>query len=72
MRIAFLLLFLVLVGGPALAANPPPADPEERKVAAVFEQARTALEQGRGAAVVPLLSRATVDKLEAVRRAARA
>jgi len=72
MRILSLLLFLVLFAAPAVAANPPPADPEERKVAAVFEQARTALQQGRGSAVVPLLSRATVDKLEAVRRAAKA
>ncbi|HYH18939.1 MAG TPA: hypothetical protein VD995_10015 [Azospirillum sp.] len=72
MRILSLLLFLLVLGNPAFAANPPPADPEERKVAAVFEQARTALQQGRGAAVVPLLSRATLDKLEAVRRAAKA
>lgn len=55
---------------PVLAA-PPPASPEEREVAAVFESARTALAEKRGATVVPMLSRASIDKLEAVRDAAR-
>ncbi|MDQ2106033.1 hypothetical protein [Azospirillum isscasi] len=67
--LAILLLFLGL-SVPALAA-PPPGSPEEREVAALFESARTALAQKRGAAVVPLLSRASVDKLEQVRGAAR-
>jgi len=70
MRILFLVLYLIVLAVPALAA-PPPASPEEREVAAVFESARTALSQKRGAAVVPLLSRASLDKLEAVRTAAR-
>ncbi|NUB08743.1 hypothetical protein FW320_21495, partial [Azospirillum sp. Vi22] len=54
-----------------LPAPPPAASPEEREVTAVFESARSALAQKRGAAVVPLLSRASVDKLEQVRGVAR-
>lgn len=70
MRILAIVLFLIGFAIPAAAA-PPPGSPEEREVAAVFESARTALSQKRGAAVVPLLSRASVDKLETVRDAAR-
>ncbi len=68
------LLFAVLLSlaFPAMAAPPASAPTEEEKqVAAVFETARGALRQGKGSAVVPLLSRATVQKLEAVRTAAR-
>ena len=72
--LAILLLFLGLsvpvLAVPALAA-PPPGSPEEREVAALFESARTALAQKRGAAVVPLLSRRSLEKLESVRSAAR-
>lgn len=70
MRILFLVFCLIALAVPGLAA-PPPASPEEREVAAVFEAARTALTQKRGAAVVPLLSRASQGKLEEVRNAAR-
>ena len=70
MRILSLVLYLLVLAVPASAA-PPPASPEEREVVAVFERARTALTQKRGSAVVPLLSRASQDKLEAVRAAAR-
>ncbi|MBP2313450.1 hypothetical protein [Azospirillum soli] len=70
MRILSLVLYLLVLSVPAFAA-PPPASPEEREVVAVFESARTALTQKRGSAVVPLLSRTSVDKLEAVRAAAR-
>jgi hypothetical protein len=70
MRILAFVLFLIGFAVPAAAA-PPPGSPEEREVAAVFESARTALSQKRGAAVVPLLSRASVDKLESLRDAAR-
>ncbi|WP_448202695.1 hypothetical protein [Azospirillum sp. sgz302134] len=74
MRVLFLVLSFLAFLFPALnaaSAAPPPASPEEREVAAVFESARTALSQKRGSAVVPLLSRASVDKLETVRDAAR-
>ncbi len=79
MRIPAFVLFLAAAAVPTIAAvspapvlaAPPPASPEEREVAAVFESARTALAQKRGAAVVPMLSRASVAKLEAVRSAAR-
>lgn len=72
--LALLLLFLGLslpVVSLSAGAAPPPASPEEREVTAVFESARSALAQKRGAAVVPLLSRASVDKLEQVRGVAR-
>ena len=55
---------------PGQSQAPQPSE-EERQVAAVFEKARGALRQGKGAAVVPLLSQATQQKLEAVRVAAR-
>ncbi|WP_084536513.1 hypothetical protein [Azospirillum halopraeferens] len=57
---------------PAAVAAPAPRTGEERAVAAVFDEARAALAAGRGAAVVPLLSRASQDALERVRTAARA
>ena len=72
--LAILLLFLGLsvpvLAVPVLAA-PPPGSPEEREVTALFDSARTALAQKRGAAVVPLLSRRSLEKLESVRSAAR-
>jgi hypothetical protein len=58
------------MSAPALAA-PESANPEERQVAATFEKARAALAEKRGSAVVPLLSRASIDKLEKVRSTAR-
>jgi len=72
--LALLLLFLgfsLPVFSLPAGAAPPPASPEEREVTAVFESARSALAQKRGAAVVPLLSRASLDKLEQVRGVAR-
>ncbi|HYG86432.1 MAG TPA: hypothetical protein VD978_09255 [Azospirillum sp.] len=72
MRKVLLAVFLFLIAAPAVAAPPPPPQSEEEKqVSAVFEKARSALQQKRGAAVVPLLSQATVQKLESVRTAAR-
>lgn len=71
MRKVLLAAFL-LFSAPALAAPPAPEpSPEERQVAAVFEKARGALQQGKGSAVVPLLSQGTVQKLETVRTVAR-
>ena len=61
---------LLPAASPALAA-PQSANPEERQVIATFEKAQTALSRKRGGEVVPLLSRASVDKLEKVRAAAR-
>ncbi|WP_431856298.1 hypothetical protein [Azospirillum sp.] len=78
MRRVLFAVFL-LSAAPAFAAPPtqtpqpqaPQPSEEERQVAAVFEKARGALRQGKGSAVVPLLSQATVQKLETVRVAAR-
>lgn len=70
MRKALLAVFLMF-SVPALAAPPPVPTEEERQVAAVFDTARGALQQGKGSALVPLLSRATVQKLETVRTVAR-
>ncbi|SMH57829.1 hypothetical protein [Azospirillum agricola] len=72
MRSLFLAFFIVLMTASAFAAAPPRATVEEREVAAAFEAAQAALSQRRGAAVVPLLSRASVRALESVRTAARA
>ncbi|MGQ9365589.1 hypothetical protein [Azospirillum sp. ST 5-10] len=73
MRLLSLLLVLVVLAFPAAAAAPAPEpSPEERAVAAVFDKARAALAEGRGAAVLPLLSRDSAAALEDVRRAARA
>lgn len=70
--LAVLLLFIIAPAfGAAALAAPQEAGGEEKQVATVFETARGALRQGKGAAVVPLLSKATVQKLEAVRTAAR-
>lgn len=67
-----LFAFFLLFAAPAAAAPPTSAPSEEEKqVAALFEKARGALSQGKGSAVVPLLSQATVQKLESVRTAAR-
>lgn len=71
MRSVLAVLLLLLFAGPAFAAPPAPTE-EERQVAAVFERARTALREGRGAAVLPFLSRESVRKLDTVRAAARA
>ncbi len=71
MRKVLLAAFLFLIVGPAVAAPPPPQSVEEKQVSAVFEKARTALQQKQGAALAPLLSQATVQKLESVRMAAR-
>lgn len=72
MRTLFLAAFVVLMTvAAAFAAPPPRATAEERDVAAVFESARSALADRRGAEAVPLLSRASVKALEAVRTAAR-
>lgn len=72
MRTLFLAAFIVLMTiASAFAAPPPRGTAEEREVAAVFEEARSALTERRGAAAVPLLSRASVGALESVRTAAR-
>lgn len=72
MRSLFLAFFILLLTASAFAAAPPRATPEERAVAATFDAAQAALSERRGAAVVPLLSRASVQALESVRTAARA
>lgn len=72
MHKVLLTTLLLLAATPAVAAPPPPAPTEEeRQVATVFDTARGALQQGKGSALVPLLSRATVQKLESVRTVAR-
>lgn len=79
MRSLFAAVLLTLLSVPlsaplsvsAAAAPPPRATAEEREVATVFESARSALADHRGSDVVPLLSRASVRSLEAVRAAAR-
>lgn len=67
----FLRAFLVLLclSFPALAA---PRAPEEAPVVAVFERARGALGAGEGAAVLGMLSKGSVSKLDTIRSAARA
>ncbi|WP_207455333.1 hypothetical protein [Azospirillum sp. SYSU D00513] len=78
-RSLFLSLSLALAAVPALApltaspalAAPEAPSPEERQVTATFETARKALAAKRGSAVVPLLSEASVAKLEKVQAAAR-
>jgi len=72
MRSLFLAFFIVILTASAFAAPPPRATADERAVAAAFEAAQAALSEQRGGAVVPLLSRASVRSLEAVRGAARA
>lgn len=73
MRTLFLAAFIVLMTvASSFAAPPPRGTAEEREVAAVFEEARSALAERRAAAAVPLLSRASVNTLESVRTAARA
>jgi len=71
MHKVLLAVFLFLAAAPAMAAPPPLLTEEERQVVAVFEKARGALQQKRGAAVVPLLSQETVRTLETVHAAAR-
>lgn len=71
MRKVLLAVFLLFAAAPAVAAPPPVPTEEEKQVAVVFDTARGALQQGKGSALVPLLSHATVQKLESVRTAAR-
>ncbi|WP_448190181.1 hypothetical protein [Azospirillum sp. sgz301742] len=71
MRKLLFAVLLLFTAAPAVAAPPPVPTEEEKQVGAVFDTARTALQQGKGSALVPLLSHATVQKLESVRTVAR-
>jgi hypothetical protein len=66
-----LCLVLATVGLVWLGA-PPPAWPvdDERAVTQVFETARTALAEKRGAVAIQLLTHTSLDRLESLRRAA--
>ena len=67
-------LVLALATAGAARADPlrPPADARaEARIGALFTEARGALGGGDGAAVLPLLSRASLARLEAIRAAAR-
>lgn len=62
---------LTLAAPAVWASAPPRATAEEREVAAAFDSAKAALSDQRGRDAVPLLSRASLKALEAVRTAAR-
>jgi len=69
-----LALLLALAGAGPARAEPlhAPADLRtQQQIARLFEEARAALDAGQGGAVLPLLSRATLARLEAIRSAAR-
>lgn len=68
-RRALCAALLLAPSGAAFGAPPTPG-PDERAITAVFESARKALEDRKGAAAVELLSRDSVRRLEGVRQAA--